>query len=143
MTVQRKPDRIELIRKYFSTHPDVIFAVIFGSFAEGRQTKVSDIDIGVYTNRELQLLEIGQLVADIENIVKHKVDIVILNDLHKRSPAFAYQIIRTCRPLIIRDEAKFLAFKTKVMLTYLDTRYLYDMVNRAFIDRIKNQNIGT
>ena len=89
MTVERNPDKIELIKEYLSTHPDVIFAVIFGSFAEGRQTKVSDIDIGVYTNRELELLELGQLVADIENIVKHKVDIVILNDLHKRSPAFA------------------------------------------------------
>ncbi len=36
------------VKKYISNNPHIPFAFIFGSYAEGRETTLSDIDIAIY-----------------------------------------------------------------------------------------------
>ncbi len=37
----------------------IAFALLFGSFARGQPGPLSDVDIGIYVSRPLDLLEIG------------------------------------------------------------------------------------
>lgn len=69
------------IKAYFDTHPEVIFAYLFGGLARGRGTPLSDVDIAVYLSRDAdpvqQKLEIlGKLMELLET---DEIDLVILN----------------------------------------------------------------
>ena len=41
-------DIISVTSKYLADRDDIIFAYLFGSYAKGNQTHLSDIDIAVY-----------------------------------------------------------------------------------------------
>ena len=55
---------------------DVIEIGIFGSFSRGEQTEYSDIDILVDYTKDITLLDIARLQYYLEEVLKHKVDVV-------------------------------------------------------------------
>lgn len=59
------------------------FAVLFGSTVENRATPLSDLDIGIYTNRDISLWELGLLNYRLEANIRMVIDIVMLNDIYK------------------------------------------------------------
>lgn len=133
---------LQEIREYLEGNRNIVFALVFGSAVNGAFNKLSDIDVGIYTVDELPLLEMGRLVTGLEKIVKKKVDLVILNDIYKKKPNFANQVIKTGRLLFTRDEDVFVNFKTKVLLYYLDVKPLLDMNRAALERRIKAGRFG-
>lgn len=82
-------EKLDILRKYFEDHPDlgVASAYLFGSHAEGRAHRESDIDIGVLLQRDRYPtsgdrfdLRI-QLGSELIHVLKHnEVDLVVLND---------------------------------------------------------------
>lgn len=65
------------IADYFKTQP-VLKAWIFGSFARGEETPLSDIDILVQfdENARVSLLKHAGMICDLEKILDRPVDIV-------------------------------------------------------------------
>jgi len=65
------------IADYFKTQP-VLKALIFGSFARGEETPLSDIDILVQfdENARVSLLKHAGMICDLEKILDRPVDIV-------------------------------------------------------------------
>jgi len=64
--LKKKQDIMNKIKKVVKGHPGAIpFAFLFGSFAEGKQTSLSDIDIAVYFHGiiEEEKLEIEQKIS--------------------------------------------------------------------------------
>jgi predicted nucleotidyltransferase len=118
------------------------FAVIFGSFAEGKVSNLSDIDIGIFINTDISLMECGSMTIRLESILKREVDIVILNDLYKRNPLLAYEIISKGGMILCKDETKFREFKKNTLLYFMDTKGLRDMMNDAFRRRLNNGKFG-
>ena len=82
-------EKLDALRKYFQDHPDlgVASAYLFGSHAEGRAHRESDVDVGVLlqrdrhpTSRERFEMRIS-LGSDLIAVLHHnELDVVILND---------------------------------------------------------------
>ena len=123
-------------------HDFIIFAILFGSFAESRETNISDIDIGIYTDKNLNLLEIGSLVNRLEKIAKKKVDIIMVNDLYKKKPVLAFEIVSKGQLILCRGQEKFIEFKKNTFLYYLDTASLRHVVDESFKKRLKEKRLG-
>jgi len=69
---------------------------LFGSFATGKATWKSDIDLLVEMETSRSLLDIIAIKNDIEDLTDRKVDVVTKNAL---SPYVADQILRSARTL--------------------------------------------
>jgi predicted nucleotidyltransferase len=120
----------------------IVFALLFGSFAESRTTHVSDIDIGIYTNRDVSLLEIGEIVTRLEKITALKVDLILLNDLYKKKPALAFEIISKGQLILCHEQEKFIEFRKDTFLYYLDTAPLRYLVDQRFRERLNENRSG-
>lgn len=118
------------------------FAVIFGSFAEGKVSNLSDIDIGIFINTDISLIERGSLTTRLESILKKDVDIAVLNGLYKKNPALAYEIISKGRLIVCRKQEKLTEFKKNTFLYFMDTQRLRGMIDRAFKERLNNGRFG-
>jgi len=121
---------------------NIVFALVFGSRAKGQANQLSDVDIGIFTKDDIPLLRLGRIVSALEKVGEREVDLVVLNDLYKRKPNFAFQIISSAKLLFTRDEDLFVHFKKNVFLYYLDAKPLIDMVKAAVNKRIETGAFG-
>ncbi len=85
---------IHIVKERLYNKPFIDFAILFGSQARGDAFPFSDIDIGIYVNKEIPLLEIGGLISELEEELRKDVDIIVLNDLYKKNPRVAYEIVK-------------------------------------------------
>ena len=69
-------------------------------------------------------------------------DLVVLNDLYKRKPNFAFQVISSAKLLFTKDEDLFVDFKKNVFLYYLDSKPLIEMVKANMNKRIETGAFG-
>lgn len=118
------------------------FAVLFGSVAENRATPLSDVDIGIYTNRDISLCELGLLNSRLETILKKAVDVVVLNDIYRKRPVFAYEIVKNGVLLFCKRQERFIEFKKRTLLYYMDNNYLINEINKGFKKRLQNGGFG-
>lgn len=131
--MRAKQDIIIKIATHLQQRPEVIFAYIFGSFAESKE-RFNDIDIGVFVKttvlKDALLLEFS-LDNGLEKIIGLPVDVRIIN----HAPVyFSYQVIRP-RMIIMDKEPNIRAdFESKVFKAYFDLvrfrgEYLKEVVN--------------
>lgn len=121
---------------------NIVFALVFGSHVNGQANQLSDVDIGIFTKDDIPILHLGRIVSALEKVGEKEVDLVVLNDLYKRKPNFAFQIISSAKLLFTRDEDLFVDFKKNVFLYYLDAKPLIDMVKAAVNKRIETGAFG-
>ncbi|MBI5603546.1 MAG: nucleotidyltransferase domain-containing protein [Deltaproteobacteria bacterium] len=113
---------IKPIINYFETRRDVAFAFLFGSQAQGRATKLSDVDIAVYfypeqrhpVEYEEEVFYQGEneIWSDLETLLRREVELLVLNRVAACVAASAIRGI----PLVINDWGLYLDF----MLTITD-----------------------
>jgi|GEM_PF-515636 len=120
----------------------ITFALLFGSFAREQAGPLSDVDIGIYVSRPLDLLEIGRLTAELERVLGRQVDLLVLNDALQHNPALAYYAVAEGVVLFCRDQEAWMDFKTRVFLAYLDTAFLRTLVARVFRERLEAGRSG-
>ncbi len=118
------------------------FALIFGSYAQGKPFPFSDLDLAIHTSKDLDLLELGGLITELEELTQKEVDLILLNNLYQENPLLAYHIITEGVLLFSRDEEQWVEYKTKVFLYYFDHKALYEAMNKSFIKRIEENKIG-
>lgn len=109
-------EQINLLNHYFQNRSDIAFAFLFGSQARGTATKLSDVDIAVYFypekrhpveyEEEKYYEAEDEIWADIEQIVKKEVELLVLNRV---SSTVAASAIRGM-PLAINDWSLYLDF---------------------------------
>ncbi|NWF67295.1 MAG: nucleotidyltransferase domain-containing protein [Campylobacterales bacterium] len=133
---------IENIQAYLKTFDFINFALLFGSSVNKQIHFFSDIDIAIHTKRELELLEIGELVINLEDILHKKVDLVILNGLYKKNSFLSYNITTNNEVIILNDENLYIDFKTNSFLWYFDFEPTLKMFNENFLKRVENGNFG-
>ena len=95
-----EPDPVSRVRAVLGARPvpGIVSAYVFGSLAEGRAHRDSDVDIGVLFDRQVYRDERSRFEAQIDlrrhlspASVGRPVDIVVLNDA---PPVFARRIVR-------------------------------------------------
>jgi len=74
-------DIVSVTSKYLADRDDITFAYLFGSYAKGNQTHLSDIDIAVYLKYDKLVFENKlQILSGLTKILKtDDIDLVILN----------------------------------------------------------------
>ncbi|MBI2668692.1 DUF86 domain-containing protein [Candidatus Woesearchaeota archaeon] len=89
------------VQQYFEHDPNVELAFLFGSAAAGKQTKESDIDIGVYLKDRATE---ASLWRKTQHSLPREVDLVVLND----APAtLISNIFKNGIPLTIKNKRKY------------------------------------
>jgi predicted nucleotidyltransferase len=63
----RLPENVlQLLHNYFTTHPQIIKVLVYGSRAMNRATPGSDVDLAIVTNSADDIS--GKVQADLENL---------------------------------------------------------------------------
>lgn len=75
---------INVIADYFKTQP-VLKAWLFGSYARGEETPVSDVDLlVVFDDESVSLLKHAGMIGDLEKILERPVDLAVDGTLRPR-----------------------------------------------------------
>lgn len=130
------------VRDYLQQYENIVFAMIFGSFAAGNLGAKSDLDIAIYCKEEFDLIKLGRIIIDLKKYSPKKIDVIELNNLFNKSNLLAYQIVTNNRLLFSRDDDVLIEFKRKTLLSYFDTERLRQAVNSAFYKRISSKKFG-
>lgn len=110
---------------FFRKQEQVRLAYIYGSTAKGKSGTMSDIDLAVYLNPDLNKKErFSQqlnLICGLTGLLKtDKVDLVIMNDVPL---SLKYEIISANHPLFARDEGERIDVEHVILSRYLDRRF--------------------
>lgn len=117
---------IDGVKAFLEGEEDVTVAYLFGSRAKGGMGALSDIDIAVLLNRELDKQKTFdlrlRLINRISSILKtDKIDLVVMN----MAPlSLNYSIISEGEILHSRDEMERVRFETHILSRYLDRKYM-------------------
>jgi len=133
-------DREQIIgqlRRCLTGREGILLGYLYGSFL--RHDGFHDIDIGLLVSGEREPYESYKyamgIASDLERCItpRYEIDLRILNDAPVE---FQYEVVRTGRLLIARDEATRIAFEADVIAKFLDLKYLYDTIDRALLARV-------
>lgn len=91
---------------------------IFGSYAKGKNTEDSDLDIAVLLDENYNPMDKLSLIGDLTLIFKRNdIDLVILNSA---SPVLRHQIIKYGKLVYMESEEVKVFFEVKVLKVYMD-----------------------
>ncbi|MFB0536095.1 MAG: nucleotidyltransferase domain-containing protein [Anaerolineae bacterium] len=99
--------------------PEILFAILYGSAAEGRPFQ--DLDIGLFVDRasvpvSAELDYAFALADELERVAPHPVDVRVIND----APLpFRYNVSRGI-PLLVHDKEVFARFLERTWDEFLD-----------------------
>jgi uncharacterized protein len=102
------------LRPLLAAQPQIAFAFVFGSFAEGRP--FHDIDVGVAVDPAVADDERAALEGQLTEAAGFPVDLVVLNG---RPVPFLFHVYR-CEAIVVRDEARLTAELERTMRIYFD-----------------------
>lgn len=135
---------IKNLQDVLEPRKEIIFAYLFGSVAEETSNRLSDVDVAVYVNKKSMPVSgtfgyKSELLAETENVIKQKVDIVVLNE----APLFlAYNILKQGKLILCHDENERVDFHFCVMRDYLDFQPFLFVQNEYLKERLKNGSFG-
>ncbi|GIV59414.1 MAG: hypothetical protein KatS3mg043_0503 [Rhodothermaceae bacterium] len=127
---------LERLRSVLERHP-VRFGLLYGSYAAGRPTPVSDIDVAVYADRPEELLDV--VVALEEAFSGHRVDVMNLKD----KPALVYyEVLASGVSVLVRDPSFLEAETYRVMREYPDFQPIHERILADMARRIETGTYG-
>lgn len=137
------PSIPDTLADFFATHPDfpVLSAYLFGSEAEGRSHRESDVDVAVLldweacpTARERFDLRVRLGSALIAALHRNEVDVVVLNDV---PPTFGRKIVIDGNRLFCRDPEADHAYVRDVQLRAADLEPFLQKHRRRLLEGLR------
>lgn len=124
---------MDRLRAALEADARLAYAVLFGSSARGTVHAASDVDIAVGLNSgaHLHTLDIGALMARLEDAAGRPVDLVLLDEA---PPGLAYRVFRDGRTLFSRDDRALSARRARAILEYLDFRPIEGLCARGVLE---------
>ena len=129
--------------EFLSKQKHVKLAYLFGSVAEGREGKLSDIDLAVFLDESLSKKERFnlqlKLISELTSIMKtDRIDLIIMNDAPL---SLNYEIIKANHPLLVRDKGEKIDFEHGILSRYLDRRYYEKRWAAEFLKKVAERGI--
>jgi predicted nucleotidyltransferase len=127
---------------YFAKRSEVIAVYLFGSVITGKIREGSDIDIALICREGLiknPLIYRIDLTTDLMNLLRRKVDVVILNTANLLLRAQVFQ-----KGLLIyeRDSKERVSFQAKSMGLYYDYKRYFTFHAQNLKEKIKSYGLG-
>ena len=91
---------LDSVRDALLGQSDIELACVFGSFADGRQTPASDIDVAVAARAPIGAQRRLELIDAIASVTGRPVDLV---DLHRAGPLVPTQALTKGKRIVIRE----------------------------------------
>jgi predicted nucleotidyltransferase len=122
----------------------VVAAMLIGSQARGNPEPLSDVDIAVWHDPDLDpsarfQLQLQLIGAASESLGTDEVDIVMLNHA---PPLMCHRAIGEGRRIVERDSDERIRLETRAILDYLDTAPLRVELGRGVRRRMKEGRFG-
>jgi len=102
---------IEKLTEYFKNREEVIAVYLFGSYAEGRESPLSDVDIGILitkSDRSFSREKRNRYMVELAKILRKDIHPVILNSA---SEELMRQIFLKGKCILINDSKKLSRYK--------------------------------
>jgi len=133
--------KLEKLKKLLNKEKGVRIAYLFGSFATAKETKLSDVDIGILFERSLSKREKFnlqlKLINEIAGILKkEEIDLV---DMDNASILLKYNIIK--EGYVLKDNKERAKIEAKILSDYLDMKYYFDRHTKLAIERISAKGL--
>ena len=132
-------ERMRQLATYLTSRSEVLAAYLYGSLAEGRAGKLSDIDIAVLirdslTEQDLWHVE-DSLAAHLRRVLQTDgLDLIVLNLAPLR---LRYEVITRGRVPYSADDAARADFESLALRRYWDVARYLEEYDRCFLTRIK------
>jgi predicted nucleotidyltransferase len=125
-------------------HEGVVAAMLIGSQARGTVGPLSDVDIAVWHEPNLNSSARFRLQLDLagaasEALGTDEIDMVMLNHA---PPLMRHRAVRDAKLLVERDPVARVRFDTRALLDFLDTKPLRAEMSRGLRKRIKEGRFG-
>lgn len=129
---------ITQISEYLSCVDDLVLGYLYGSFPV--RNDFHDIDIGLLVSGKMEPYESLRYAMDVASGLEQcitprfEVDCRILNG----APVmYLYEVVKTGRPVFVRDEKVRIDFEADVIAKYLDLKPLYDRIGNIIPEPVK------
>jgi len=135
-------DKEEKVREFLNKQKHVKLAYLFGSVAEGKEGKLSDVDIAVFLDESLSKKERFdlqlKLISGLMSILKtDRIDLIVMND----APLLLkYNIIKHGKILKDSIETR-VKVESRILSDYLDMKYYIDRHTDLAIERIAKKGL--
>lgn len=112
-------------------------AVVFGSFASGKNKKDSDLDLGILGNKEISFEKQIKLINEFSQIFKKEIDLSILN---RANPLLLFEASKNSVLLFGNQEdlAKFRLYAFRVYNDYAPYFKIENDLNKRLIKSYAN-----
>jgi len=119
VTTKDRDDVVGKLAGFFTRRDGVLLAFLFGSFAGGRVTPKSDIDVAVLFE-ELPAPEmLLNINSELSLLFKNDLDLVVLNGA---SPILKMQVLKHGIPVFVLDRKYYTQFYTDTVNQYDDLK---------------------
>jgi len=126
-----------ILKDYFYKKDEIFAAYLFGSFAAGKATPSSDLDIALLipsTENRMESFRIRQRYhREISDLIDKNVDIVLLREAGEM---LSYQILKFGDLIFERDHDSHRAFVAKRVIQCLDFQYYERIMQQGMINAI-------
>jgi predicted nucleotidyltransferase len=142
--IHDKKVNLELVRReifnlkpFFDNYHYKIAAVyLFGSLAAGTVTPLSDVDIAVLFDRNIERKDFKQLEGKLflelsKRLQTDEIDLVILNTAPL---SIRYGVLRERQLIYYSDKLQVIDFENETILAYLDFKPYREELNREFLN---------
>lgn len=137
-------DQIDPLKKIAKNEKEVKSFFLFGSYGEGRQTPLSDVDIAFLPSDNLSSKGTEQLDKNLYRKLSRLFgsdDITLVN--LKEAPIMLAHNILKGKLLFCRDRKDLAEYKEKILETYPEVKKMRDSLSSAYFKRLrKKKNDG-
>ena len=122
------------ILQFFDALPHVVFIVLFGSYAQGKETTTSDVDVAVFFERAhvptgLTLIEWQE---DLSGLLEKDVDLVCLN---LASPILGMQVYQYGKILKVLNEKEVAKYQMQLFYDYSELKEIRAPMEENILNR--------
>ena len=123
----------ERLRAVLEADSRLAYALLFGSSARGTTHAASDADVavGLRDGVRLRTLDVGDLIARIEDAAGRPVHLVVLDEA---PPGLAFRIFQGGQVLFSRGDRALSARRARAILEYLDFRPIEEICARGVLE---------
>ena len=126
----------EKIKVYFKNKKEVIAVYLFGSYAEGKDRDLSDIDIGILldrNNREFFNERKNDYIVELGRLMRKDIDPVILNSA---SEGLLRQVFSKGKCIVVNDSRKLARYKMVMFAMIAEFAYYRNQMQSGLIRKI-------
>jgi predicted nucleotidyltransferase len=128
-------EKLDVLKKIFKKYKQIKAAYLFGSYAEGKESRLSDLDLGILLADD-NFIDIKlDILTDLANHNFCHVDLIILN---RASLLTRFEAVKHNQIIYKRDDFDSAAYYSKTIREFQDFRYLLKIQSSYLKERLLN-----